>query len=175
MRYQGSLGSHTMARAVLSSFVAVAALASCSAEENGAAGMVLILLVVFGLLAIMRMSGPVAHEDAPRAPASPADKQPDGEAVAAAEWGPRGTRYKMIQIPPNVAVTARGMFERAPSTQEVAAKYLEAVVNREAADGWDFMRIDQIGVSSSPGCLAGLFGAKESVELYYVITFKRAA
>jgi len=83
-------------------------------------------------------------------------------------------QYRMIQIPPNVSLTAKKLFGKAPSTSEVAAKYLEHVVNEEAQGGWEFLRVDTIGVSSSPGCLASLFGAKETIVSYYVITFKKS-
>jgi len=79
----------------------------------------------------------------------------------------------MVQIPPNVAIAAKGMFGKAPNTGEVAAKYLEYVVNETAKQGWEFMRVDTIGVLSSPGCIASLFGAKEAVTNYYVITFRK--
>jgi len=79
----------------------------------------------------------------------------------------------MVQIPPNVAIAAKGMFGKAPAPTEVAAAYLEKTVNDMASQGWEFQRIDPIGVISSPGCIAGIFGAKESVSTYYVITFRR--
>ena len=83
------------------------------------------------------------------------------------------TQYKMIQIPPNVAIAAKSMFGNAPPTTSVAAAYLEKVVNDMAAQGWEFLRVDPIGVTSSPCCIAGLFGAQAAVTTYYVITFKR--
>jgi len=83
--------------------------------------------------------------------------------------------YKMIQIPPNLAVAAKSMFGAAPSTNDIAAQYLERVVNDMAARGYVFERIDEIGVRSTPGCLAGLLGAKETMTVYYVITFSTNA
>lgn len=83
--------------------------------------------------------------------------------------------YKMIQIPPNLAVAAKSMWGAAPSTSEIAAQYLERVVNDMAARGYAFERVDEIGVRSTPGCLAGLLGAKETMTVYYVITFSTNA
>lgn len=77
----------------------------------------------------------------------------------------------MVQIPPNLAVAAKTLFGAAPSTTDIAAQYLERVVNDMASKGWAFERIDEIGVRSSPGCLAGLLGAKETMTVYYVVTF----
>ena len=81
--------------------------------------------------------------------------------------------YKMIQIPPNIKVSSKKLLGRAPNPNEVAAKYLEHIVNQEAKDGWEFQRVDSIGVSSSPGCLSATFGAKETMTYYYVITFRK--
>lgn len=81
--------------------------------------------------------------------------------------------YKMVQIPPNIWVQAKSLLGKAPDPSQVAAVYLETVVNKEAAGGWEFLRVDSIGVKSSPGCLGGLLGHKETQELFYVITFKK--
>ncbi len=83
------------------------------------------------------------------------------------------TTYKMVQVPPNIAVQAKGMFGKAPDPSQLAAQYLEAVVNDMAGKGWEFLRVDAIGVKSSPGCLGGLLGYKETQQTYYVITFKK--
>ncbi|MDH5301427.1 MAG: DUF4177 domain-containing protein [Gammaproteobacteria bacterium] len=75
--------------------------------------------------------------------------------------------YKMVQIPPNITVemkTHRG---------NEAAAYLESVVNEYASDGWEFYRVDSVGVRLQPGCFAALGGKKEENSLYYVITFRK--
>ena len=59
--------------------------------------------------------------------------------------------YKMVQIPPNIEV--RG----APKGQE-AAWYLQDIVNKMAKEGWEFYRVDEVGVVVQPGCLGMLFG-----------------
>lgn len=74
--------------------------------------------------------------------------------------------YKMVQIPRNIAV--RG----APAGQE-AAWYLQDIVNTMAKDGWEFYRVDTVGVIIQPGCLGQLFGQKETQTFYYVVTFRR--
>ena len=61
-------------------------------------------------------------------------------------------KYKMVQIPPNVIVNAKKV-----SKDRAAAVYLENVVNEMAQDGWEFQRIDSIGVQEQPGC-GSLFG-----------------
>ncbi len=75
--------------------------------------------------------------------------------------------YKMVQIPPNVAVDMK-----AHKGNEAAA-YMETVVNEYASEGWEFYRVDIIGVSLKPGCLDALKGRKEESSQYYVITFRK--
>lgn len=41
-----------------------------------------------------------------------------------------------------------------------AAVYLERVVNEYASEGWEFYRIDSIGVSVKAGCFDALSGKK---------------
>ena len=83
--------------------------------------------------------------------------------------------YKMIQVPPNIAIAAKGMFKKAPDPTTVAADYLQAIVNNEAQQGWEFHRIDVIGVRSDPGCIASLLGQKSMEVNDYVVTFRRQA
>jgi len=75
--------------------------------------------------------------------------------------------YKMIQIPPNIVVK-----QKEHSGNE-AAYYLQSIANEEAAQGWEYYRVDTVGVVIPPGCLASLLGAKRTVTEYYVITFRR--
>jgi len=83
--------------------------------------------------------------------------------------------YKMVQIPPNIQVAAKKMFGKAPDITEIASSYLQSIVNQHAKEGWEFWRVDTIGVKSSPGCLAAIFGAKEVEATYYVVSFRRQA
>lgn len=75
--------------------------------------------------------------------------------------------YKMVQIPPNIAV------EMKKHKGNEAAAYLEGVVNTYASQGWEFYRIDTIGVALKPGCIGVLTGQKEESSQYYVITFRK--
>lgn len=75
--------------------------------------------------------------------------------------------YKMIQIPPNIVVKQK---EHAGNE---AAYYLQSIANEQAAQDWDFFRVDTVGVVVKPGCLASLFGAQRTVTEYYVVTFRR--
>ncbi|MGM3160493.1 DUF4177 domain-containing protein [Dickeya undicola] len=79
-------------------------------------------------------------------------------------------KYKMVQIPPNIIVNARKVDK-----DNAAAHYLEQVVNEKAGEGWEFQRIDTIGVEEQPGCASLLFGKKNGPVNYYVITFRKEA
>ena len=72
----------------------------------------------------------------------------------------------MVQIPPNISVK-----EKAHKGNE-AAIYLEEVVNKYASQGWEFYRIDNIGVNLDPGCFGATSGKSAEKFLYYVITFR---
>lgn len=73
----------------------------------------------------------------------------------------------MIQIPPTITVKAKEM------QGNEAAYYLQSIANEQAAQGWEFYRVDTVGVLTQPGCLAALFGASQSVIQYYVVTFRK--
>lgn len=75
--------------------------------------------------------------------------------------------YKMVQIPPNISISAK------QHKGGEAAVYLQDVVNEHADDGWEFQRVDQIGVNVKPGCLSGLLGQKTGFSYYYVISFRK--
>ena len=80
--------------------------------------------------------------------------------------GPRGWHYKMVQIPPSI------MVEEGGTTRGVAATYLERVVEEYAAFGWEFHRVDELGVIVNPGCLTLLFGGRPELLRYFVVTFR---
>ncbi|MCK1068938.1 DUF4177 domain-containing protein [Pluralibacter gergoviae] len=52
----------------------------------------------------------------------------------------------------------------------MAAAYLQDVVNQWASEGWEFQRVDTIGIEERAGC----FGTKAmGLVNYYVITFRK--
>jgi hypothetical protein len=75
--------------------------------------------------------------------------------------------YRMVQVPPTINVKARDQ------SGKEAAIYLEGIANQGAKDGFEFYRVDTVGVVVEPGCLAGLFGAKRTLTEYYVVTLRR--
>jgi len=76
--------------------------------------------------------------------------------------------YKMIQVPPTIEVKAK------EHKGNEAAFYLESLANQYTEQGWEFWRVDTIGVITSPGCLAGLLGKKAELIEYFIVTFRRA-
>lgn len=76
--------------------------------------------------------------------------------------------YYMIQIPPNITVKAKEM------QGNEAAHYLQTIANEHSEQGWEFYRVDTVGVLAQPGCLGSLFGASQAVVQYYVVTFRRS-
>jgi len=78
-----------------------------------------------------------------------------------------GYQYRMIQLPSAIAVKAK------EEKGQEAAIYLQTVANQHAEHGWEFYRIDTVGVVTQPGCLASLLGAKQIYINYYVVTFRK--
>lgn len=76
--------------------------------------------------------------------------------------------YKMLQIFGSVQIP-----KKAKRADSIAAEYLEAIVNEQAEDGWEFFRVDEFYVNEKPGFLASIFGAKTEKSKYYVATFRR--
>ncbi|MEM4723488.1 MAG: hypothetical protein QXP01_00575 [Candidatus Hadarchaeum sp.] len=74
--------------------------------------------------------------------------------------------YKMVQIPPTIKV-------KGAATGQEAAVYLQDLANQMAADGWEFYRVDTVGVVIAPGCLGSLLGKREELVHYFVVTFRR--
>lgn len=75
--------------------------------------------------------------------------------------------YRMVQIPPSISMKAKD------ARGQEAAQYLQQIVNENAVNGWEFYRVDQVGVQIKPGCLARLLGATIQNLVYYVVTFRK--
>jgi hypothetical protein len=73
----------------------------------------------------------------------------------------------MEQIPPTIVVKGKDVKGRE------AAAYLETIVNQQAQSGWEFFRVDEVGVLEVPGCLWQLLGKSADLRVFYVVTFRR--
>ena len=78
-----------------------------------------------------------------------------------------GYEYKMVQLARDISVAA------GKEKGNEAAIYLQSIVDEQSKQGWEFYRVDTIGVVSKPGCLGSLFGVKETGISYYVATFRK--
>lgn len=76
--------------------------------------------------------------------------------------------YKMLQIPPRIIIKAKG------AQGQEAALYLQEIASEYAAKGWEFYRVDTVGVVTRAGCLGKLLGASDINVEYYVVTFRRS-
>jgi hypothetical protein len=75
--------------------------------------------------------------------------------------------YKMMQVPPAIQVKAKDQ------RGNEAAAYLQEIATSQTKEGWEFYRVDTIGVVVQPGCLGALLGAQRTMTEYYVVTFRR--
>ena len=72
--------------------------------------------------------------------------------------------YKMIQIPPSITVQA------GREQGNEYAIFLQNIANEQAAQGWEFYRVDTAGVYQQPG---GCLGGAPTFVNHYVVTFRR--
>jgi hypothetical protein len=77
-------------------------------------------------------------------------------------------KYLMIQIPPNIRVSS-GEAEHA------AADYLQELVDFHASRGWEFYRMETIGIEEAHGCgcLGSILGMRSRFQDTYVAVFRR--
>ncbi len=58
-------------------------------------------------------------------------------------------------------------------TPMMVADQFTAFVEWWAAQGYEFLRVDEVPYRVTPGCLAGLFGAKETYGYSTVVAFRK--
>lgn len=75
--------------------------------------------------------------------------------------------YHMVQVPQSIEVKEKH------HVGNEAAAYLQHLVNKAAREGWEFYRVDSVGVSVAPGCLGALFGRSREYTTYHVVCFRR--
>lgn len=75
--------------------------------------------------------------------------------------------YYMVQIPSNFAA------KQGQTVGTEIANYVQEWANKLATQGWEFYRIDSMGMTEVPGCLAGLFGGQANHTQYSIMTFRR--
>lgn len=73
--------------------------------------------------------------------------------------------FKMMQLPQTFVL-------RQDTGKEIAA-YLERIAQEMGSQGWQFYRIDAVGVAVRPGCLEAIFGGRQTMSTYNIVTFRR--
>lgn len=73
--------------------------------------------------------------------------------------------YKMIQLPRT--------FVLKQDTGNEIADYLQRLATQHAVHGWEFHRIDSVGVAVQPGCLPAFMGVPKTMSYYNIATFRR--
>jgi len=76
------------------------------------------------------------------------------------------SQYKCIPGPKKLVVNR-------VSDMDNAVVQFSDLINEHCVDGWDFYSLEEVSVTRQPGCLAGLFGAKETTVNYNMIIFKK--
>ena len=66
-----------------------------------------------------------------------------------------------------------GKIKSSQSATEVSAQ-LQSLINSEASQGWELDQIQAVNIEVKPGCLAGLFGAKEAYTKFDQVIFRKA-
>ena len=76
--------------------------------------------------------------------------------------------YKCIPVPTTIATGKQGNGEHG-----LAVDTYQALINKAAEGGWRLSNIDTISSSQKPGCLEGLFGAKDQVVNIKMLVFEK--
>jgi len=72
--------------------------------------------------------------------------------------------YKCVAAPRDIVIEAGG------SSDKAVASFGDAI-NAEIKDGWKFFSLESIKISEKPGCLAGMFGAKETTTTFNMMIY----
>lgn len=65
-----------------------------------------------------------------------------------------------------------GAIKASQSAADVS-KQLEAEINNQATQGWEFWTFNDVNIQVQPGCLGALLGAKASYMAYDQLVFRR--
>lgn len=74
--------------------------------------------------------------------------------------------YKCVPAPKELVIDKNGSYSSAVSS-------FAGLINNEAKDGWKFHSMENIAVTEKPGCLAGLFGQKDTTVYFNMLVFSK--
>lgn len=77
--------------------------------------------------------------------------------------------YKAVQVPQLIAAKDKKHHGKE------AEIFMQAALSEHAADGWEYFRIEKIGVIERVGAWDSLFGKKGHAQEQSVLTFRRQA
>lgn len=74
--------------------------------------------------------------------------------------------YKCVPGPVGLTIGSKDSYDK-------AVRSYASIIDGEATDGWEFFLIQQIPVVKKAGCLASLFGIKDTQVLFNMLVFRR--
>ena len=66
-----------------------------------------------------------------------------------------------------------GKIKSNESAAEVS-RQMQAVINENANDGWEFCQMTDVNIEVAPGCIPGVFGKKKTYVKFDQIVFKKS-
>lgn len=75
-------------------------------------------------------------------------------------------KYKTVAGPVGLTIDRKDSYD-------VAVKQYAAIIDQEAVGGWQLAFIQEIPVTKEAGCLAGLFGAKDTTVFFNMLVFSK--
>ena len=75
------------------------------------------------------------------------------------------------RVVPFIGQIKRGVFST--ENARTVSQQLQNMINKGAQQGWEFYRIDKVGIHASAGCLASLLGAKDTFLDFDQVVFRR--
>lgn len=77
-------------------------------------------------------------------------------------------QYKTFQLPQTIEASAK-------DRSSAVAEMVQRAITDHTQGGWEYYRADTFAVTTAPGCLAALFGAKHEYANYSVLVFRKQA
>jgi len=108
-------------------------------------------IVIFGIMNIIRTRGAVSTER-------------EEKIIPKNLKEVNMAQYKCVPAPKDLIITGRDSYVTAVNS-------FADIINSEATEGWKFYSMEDIAVTQKPGCLAGLFGAKETTVHFNMLIF----
>jgi hypothetical protein len=76
--------------------------------------------------------------------------------------------YKCVPVPVTITTGVVGKDAHVKAIEEY-----EAIINRNAGDGWELFSTDYIESKQNPGCLGALFGQKGETAHFKLLIYRK--